>query len=239
MGKEIESLHKKDTWKLVEPLTKNKIVGCKCVFKNNEGSGQGNTRYKSRLVAKSYCQVDCEAYVHLSTLDVKTAFLHGDLDEDIYMQQTEGFKIEDKKDHSPQQWYTKFNSFMLGIGFVQSKYDSCVYLQHLDDGSFIYLLLYVDDMLIVAKDPSKIERLKTMLNSKFEIKDLGATKKNLRMEISRDQRSRKFFLSQQGYIERILERFGMQDSKPGSTSLAAHFKLLTLDSLKTKDEETI
>ncbi|KAA3483525.1 polyprotein [Gossypium australe] len=74
---------------------------------------------------------------------------------------------------------------MLGFGFVQSKYDSSVYLQ--------------------LKDPSEIERLKTMLNSKFEMKDLGTTKQILRIEISRDQHSGKLFLSQQRYIKRILE----------------------------------
>lgn len=81
------------------------------------------------------------------------------------------------------------------IDFARSKYNSCVYLQCLDDNSFIYLLLYVDDILIETKDPLEIERLKTMLNFKFEMKDLGAAKKILRMKISMDRHSGKLFLS--------------------------------------------
>ncbi|KAA3470800.1 Retrovirus-related Pol polyprotein from transposon TNT 1-94 [Gossypium australe] len=81
---------KNETWKLVKPPTRKKIVGCKWVFKK-EGSGLGDTRYNARLVAKGSSQVE--------GLDVKATFLHGDLEEDIYMQQSEGFRIKDKEDH--------------------------------------------------------------------------------------------------------------------------------------------
>ncbi|KAL3514410.1 hypothetical protein ACH5RR_027127 [Cinchona calisaya] len=137
--------------------------------------------------------------LELEQLDVKTTFLHGELEEQIYMKQPEGFKIEEKEDHvcllkkslyglkqSPRQWYKRFDSFMLGHGYSRSMYDSCVYFQKLTDGSFIYLLLYVDDMLIVAKNLIEIYTLKSQLNSEFEMKDLGAVKKILGMEIKRD-----------------------------------------------------
>ncbi|KAA3481607.1 Retrovirus-related Pol polyprotein from transposon TNT 1-94 [Gossypium australe] len=83
---------------------------------------------------------------------------------------------------------------MLSIGFGQSKYDRCVYLHRLNDGLFIYLFLYVDDILIGTNDLYEIDHLKIILNSKFEMKDLGAVKKILGMEISRDRRFEKFFL---------------------------------------------
>ncbi|PKI75297.1 hypothetical protein CRG98_004337 [Punica granatum] len=124
------------------------------------------------------------------------------------MQQPEGFEVEGKEDRvsllkkflyglkqSPRQWYMKFNSFMISIGFMRSKYDNCVYLQRLVDGSFIYLLLYVDDMLIAAKDKSKISMLKAKLHSEFEMKDLRVAKKILGMEISRDRSSSRLFFS--------------------------------------------
>nr|CAD40363.2 OSJNBa0093P23.9 [Oryza sativa Japonica Group] len=89
----------------------------------------------------------------------------------------------------------------------------------------IYLLLYVDDMLIAAKDKSEIEKLKAQLSSEFEMKDLGAAKKILSMEITRERHSGKLYLSQKGYIEKVLRRFNMHDAKPVSTPLAAHFRL--------------
>ncbi|KAA3455867.1 Retrovirus-related Pol polyprotein from transposon TNT 1-94 [Gossypium australe] len=92
-------------------------------------------------------------------------------------------------------------------------------------------------MLIAAKDPSRIDQLKIMFNSNFDMKDLGAAKKILGMKMSRDRSSRKIFLSRQRYIERILDQFGMQNSKLVSTPLAGHFGLSTLESPQTKDKE--
>lgn len=103
------------------------------------------------------------------------------------MKQLEGFQVEGKEyqicllkkslyglKQSPQQWYKKFNSLMLSVGFMRSKYDSFVYIYQLVDGSFLYLLFYVDDMLIVAKDLYEINHLKVILSFHFEMKDLGA-----------------------------------------------------------------
>ena len=173
----------------------------------------------------------------LDQLDVKTAFLHGELEEDIYMDQPEGFVIPGKEHlvcklkkslyglkQSPRQWYKRFDSFMLSRGFKRSNYDSCVYLKTVN-GSVIYLLLYVDDMLIAAKDKSEIAKLKAQLSKEFEMKDLGAAKKILGIKIIRDRKSGKLYLSQKGYIEKVLHRFNMHNAKPVSTPLATHFKL--------------
>ncbi|WVZ54400.1 hypothetical protein U9M48_005204 [Paspalum notatum var. saurae] len=217
-------------------------------------------RFKARLVAKGYSQIpgidfnDVFSSVvkhssicmllslvamhdyELEQLDVKTAFLHGELDETIYMDQPEGFVVPGKENlicklkkslglkQSPRQWYKRFDSFMLSNGFKRSDYDSCIYLKTVN-GSAIYLLLYVDDMLIAAKEKSEIAKLKAQLNKEFEMKDLGAAKKILGMEIIRDRKSGLLYLSQRGYIEKVLRRFNMHDAKPVSTPLAAHFKL--------------
>ncbi|RVW97269.1 Retrovirus-related Pol polyprotein from transposon TNT 1-94 [Vitis vinifera] len=79
--------------------------------------------------------------------------------------------------------------------FKRSSYDSCVYFKKSDDGSFIYLLLYVDDMLIAAKDKEEIRKVKVQIGKEFEMKDVGATKKILRMEILRDRKVAHFKLS--------------------------------------------
>ncbi|KAL4304503.1 hypothetical protein GQ457_10G014750 [Hibiscus cannabinus] len=159
-------------------------------------------------------------------------------EEQIYMQQPEGF-TQSGDEHlvcklkkslyglkqSPRQWYKRFDSYMIQIGYKRCEYDCCVYVKSLDDGSFIFLLLYVDDMLIVAKNMHDVVGLKALLSQEFDMKDLGAAKKILGMEIHRDRSSRKLWLSQQSYVEKVLDRFGMSNAKPVSTPLANHFKL--------------
>ena len=77
---------------------------------------------------------------------------------------------------------------MLGQKYTKSKYDHRVYLRKLQDGYFIYLFLYVDDMLIASKNSEEIEKLKARLNKEFEMKDLGEAKKILGMKIIRDKK---------------------------------------------------
>jgi hypothetical protein len=116
---------------------------------------------------------------------------------------------------------------MISQGFKRSNYDSCVYLKTIK-GSTIYLLLYVDDMLIASKDKNEIAKLKAQLNNEFGMKDLGAAKKILGMEIIRERYAGKLYLSQQGYIEKVLRRFNMHGAKPVSTPLVAHLDYLHL-----------
>ena len=93
------------------------------------------------------------------------------------------------------------------------------------EGSTIYFLLYVDDMLIATKDKKEIAKLKAQLNNEFEMKDLGAAKKILGMEIIRERHVGKSYLSQKGYINKVLRHFNMHEAKPVSTPLDAHFRL--------------
>lgn len=88
-----------------------------------------------------------------------------------------------------------------------------MYFQQFGD-SFIYLLLYVDDMLIAFKDKSLIVKLKSQLSNEFEMKDLGAAKRILGMEIQRDRKAGKLYLSQRKYLEKILDRYNMLHCKP-------------------------
>ena len=110
----------------------------------------------------------------LEQFDVKKAFLYGELEEKFYMKQFHGFEVERKEHHVcllkrslyglkqfQKEWYKRFDTFILGHGYSS---DSCVYFWKLDDESFIYLLLYVDDMLIVAKSLSEIYTLKLELS---------------------------------------------------------------------------
>lgn len=135
---------------------------------------------------------------------------------------------------SPRQWYLRFDEFMVTRGYFRSQYDNCVYYKILPSGSTISLLLYVDDILIACKQKEELETLKDELNSEFEMKNLGSATKILGMQIVRDRHSKTLFLTQSGYVEKILNRFGMNESKPVSTPLAAHFRLSKEQEAKKK-----
>lgn len=111
-------------------------------------------------------------------MDVKTAFLHGFLDEVIYMEQPEGYEDKDHPDkvcllkrslygltQSPRQWNNRFNEFMQKNGYMRSQHDNYVYFKEFQNEGFIYLLLYVDDILIASKSKKQVEYLKQLLNT--------------------------------------------------------------------------
>eukprot|EP00253_Pinus_taeda_P024190 PITA_24190 len=175
---EMASLHKNEAWDLVELLAQRKPIGNKWVFKKNTNVEGKVEKYKARSVEKCYSEVE--------QMDVKTKFLHGNLEEEIYMKKPKGFMVKGKKEpvcklkkslyglkQSPRMWYQKFDTFIWGLGFTRSKADHCVYFKLIGD-CVIYLVLYVDDMLLVGNDKEIIQDLKTQLSSKFDIKELGA-----------------------------------------------------------------
>ena len=175
--------------------------------------------------------------LHLEQLDVKTAFLHGDLDEEIYMHQPEGFSEKGKKNmvcrlkkslyglkQAPRRWYRKFNGFMHKEGFQKCNADHCCYFKRYRS-SYIILLLYVDDMLIAGLDMDDIRRLKQQFLKEFDMKELGPAKKILGIQITRDKQRGFLQLSQADYINRVLQRFNMGNAKPVSTPWASHFRL--------------
>lgn len=108
---------------------------------------------------------------------------------------------------SPSQWYKKFES-MVSQNLIRSEYDHCVYFKSFN-GIFIILVLYVDDLFIANKSMEEVNRLKVQLSKMFDMKDFGAAKHILGMEIHRDRKNGKLWLSQQKYVERIFEKFSM------------------------------
>ena len=163
----------------------------------------------------------------LVQMDVKTAFLHGDLQEEIYMQQPKGFEEEGKDKlvcklkkslyglkQAPREWYHKFHSFMVSQGYHRSDTDHCLYTkQEARDGSLLILILYVDDMLIAESNRVDIASLKSKLNNAFDMKDLGEANHILGMRILRDREKKVIFLSQSKYIGKVLMHFNMEGGK--------------------------
>jgi hypothetical protein len=114
---------------------------------------------------------------------------------------------------------------MIEQGYSRCHSDHCVYFKRLANGSYIILLLYVDDMLVAGSNMQDINVLKNKLANSFEMKDLGAVNKILGMRLIRDRKNHKLTLSQGEYIEKVLERFRMKNVEPVSTPLAKNFKL--------------
>ena len=154
--------------------------------------------------------------LEVEKMDVKATFLRGDLDEEIYMKQPEGFTVKDKKElvckikkslyglkQSPRMRYTKFDTYILGLGFVRSKVDDYVYYKEVDE-HFIYVVLYVNGMLLVRKNMEFIKEVKSHLSSKFNMKDLTASNFILGMEIKRNCVDRKLWLNYREYVKTIL-----------------------------------
>jgi len=109
---------------------------------------------------------------------------------------------------SPKQWCKRFDEFIISHGYIRSLYDSCVYHSKVEDGSHIYLLLSMDDMLIASQNLLAIQKLKFLLSSEFEMKDMGATEKILGIEIKRDRVQKKFFLCHKECIQKVLVVLG-------------------------------
>jgi hypothetical protein len=274
MQDEMKSLHDNHTFDLVKLPKGKRALTNRWIYRVKQEEHTSQPRYKARLVVKGFRQrkgIDFDEIfspvvkmssirvvlslaasldLEIEQMDVKTAFLHGDLEEEIYMEQPEGFRVKGKDDYvcrlkkslyglkqAPRQWYKKFESVMEEQGYRKTTSDHCVFVQKFPDGHFIILLLYVDDMLIVGMNSSRIDRLKKQLSQSFAMKDLGPAKQILGVRIQRSRKDKKLFISQEQYIEKVLERFNMNNAKVVSFPLATHFKLSTKQSPSTDEEK--
>ncbi|WVZ02271.1 hypothetical protein V8G54_023077 [Vigna mungo] len=270
MEEELEALKKNNTWRLVDLPKGKKVIGSKWIFKKKEATPGGEkARYKARLVAKGFTQIEGVDYhevfapvvkhcsvrvlmaivahcnLHLEQLDVRTAFLHGDLEETIYMKQPDGFAVDDRVcllqkslyglKQSPRQWYRKFDDFLIKLNFKRCNYDDCVYtLNH--GGEMLYLLLYVDDILIASSDRGMIGETKARLADAFEMKELGEARRILGIDIKRDRPGGNLFLSQECYLQKVISRYRMAESKMANTPVGQHLKLTKEQCPKTEEE---
>ncbi|CAM8900789.1 unnamed protein product [Rhodiola kirilowii] len=182
-------------------------------------------------------------------MDVKTAFLHGDLEEKIYMSQPIGFIDQKHPDYvcflkksiyglkqSPRQWNKKFDACMISLHFTRSKYDTCLYFKNVNAKFPLYVLLYVDDILMISGEKSAIAKIKGDLSVHFDMKDLGHAKKILGVNILRDKQTKTIYLSQSDYLNKVVDKFGMKNSKPVSVPLGGHLELSKVDCPETEQD---
>jgi len=168
-------------------------------------------------------------------LDVKNVFLHGTLSETVYCSQPTGFVDTALPPHvcklnkslyglkqAPRAWYSRFATYLLVLGFTEAKSDTSLFIYRRGTDT-VYLLLYVDDIVLTASSPALLRSTISALQREFSMKDLGALRHFLGIAVHR--RPDGLFLSQQQYILDVLERAGMTDCKPCSTPVDTHAKL--------------
>jgi transposase InsO family protein len=256
---EYKSFEKNKAWTLTLLPAGKKAVKCKWIFKKKLGLEGQLLRYKARLVAKGFTQeygIDYnETYspvVRYSTIrillalavnldmnvdhmDVKTAFLNGDLKETVYMEQPDGYKVDGKENYvfrlnkavyglkqASKAWYDKIDNALIVLQFRKSLSEPCVYIKSDGSGNLIIIALYVDDILIFSKDTSEKKKLKEELMRTFEMKDLGRANQVLGMRLIQDKN--KIVLDQKTYVQKVLEQFNMADCKPVNTPLESGMK---------------
>jgi transposase InsO family protein len=268
---EYKSLLENNTWTLEVPPTGVKPIPVKWVFKIKKDATGRFERFKARLVVKGYRQKEgvdfnevfapVSKYSTLRTLlakvtaedmeihqvDIKTAFLHGELEEEIYIEQPEGYeegppgtacKLNKSLyglKQAPRAWFSRLNRELEDFGFKASDADPSLFTLH-NKANSVYLLVYVDDILIAGDDTTTVNAIKQKLLKSFQGRDLGEITSFLGINISRDRAKKELKIDQKGMIKDIIEEFGMEDAKPRSTPMSTSLKL-TKNEGETLDKE--
>lgn len=256
---ELECFEQSGAWEVVNVPDNSTIVQCKWVLKKKVESS-GKVRYRARLVAKGFTQqpgvdyaetfspvvrysslrllfaISVKLELDITHLDVCTAFLNGDLNENIYMQMPEGFKCPDSDKvlklkkaiyglkQSSRMWYNKVDMCLTKNGYSKSKYEPCLYTKK-DGRSMTIIALYVDDFFVFSNNSDETNNLKCILESQFKIKDLGQIRQCLGMSVHYDKCNKILTLDQCDYIQQLLQKFNMVDCKAIDTPMECGLKL--------------
>ncbi|GIL78814.1 hypothetical protein Vretifemale_8246 [Volvox reticuliferus] len=267
MNEEIATQLANGTWELGIPPPGAKVILCRWVFKIKSHPDGTVERYKARLVAKGFTQregVDFNevfaptsrgtsfhtllavAAAHglkVNQLDVSTAFLNGELKEEIWMQQPPGYESKDpgaachllRSIYGLRQasrcWYDKMKVKFAEIGLMPSKSDPAMFVK-VDEKGVVLVLVHVDDMCIAAKTQELVNKIKAAIGGLFKVRDLGEIKVFLGMEVKREENG-DIVLSQAQYVERILRKYGLLEAKPKGTPMASGAKIV---GARTNDE---
>lgn len=265
---ELQCFDNNNAWELADVPKGGPVVKCKWVLKKKLDS-ENNICYRARLVAKGYSQKSGIDYnetfspvvrhttlrllfalavqldLNTAHLDVKTAFLNGELDETIYMQKPDGFKCSNddkfkvlklKKaiyglKQSSRAWHKKVDSTMLAIGYKKSKLEPCLYTKFVN-GSRTIVTLYVDDFFIFSNDKQEMKSLRETLSTQFKIKDLGQIKQCLGITVNTDKENNVITLSQEKYIDQLLCKFNMSECKTVDTPMEVNLNCVKNQDVK-------
>ena len=258
MDVEFDALIRNKTWHLVPPQKGKNVIDCKWVYKIKRRSDGKIDRYKARLVAKGFKQrygIDYEdtfspvvkaATIRLvlslamskdwclRQLDVQNAFLHGFLEEEVYMKQPPGYEDKTKPHHlcklkkslyglkqAPRAWYSRLCGKLQSLGFP-SKADTSLFFYR-KGNHVIFMLVYVDDIIVASSSHKAVDALLQDLEKDFAIKDLGNLHYFLVIQVQRNKGE--LLLTHERYASDILKRVNMQLCKPIKTPLNTTKKL--------------
>lgn len=259
---EMSSMNKNNVWKIVKrPLNSENgkianIIDSRWVFKRKIESG-GTVKYKARLVMRGFKDRNHydlrETYAPVSRLplirsmlaiinkhdlevnqlDVKTAFLNGEIDREVYMEIPDGTNYSALTKEtmvcklkkaiyglpiSSKKWNDKFTEIAHKIGLKNSDKEPCLFIWREKD-CFLILILYVDDMLMCSNSKTKLWEVKNKFLNEFEMTDLGEPREFLGIKIIRNRKCKELILNQESYIDKILKRFNFQDMHPQRTPM--------------------
>jgi len=268
MHAEYVALLQNNTWTLTTLPSGANLVGCKWVFKRKYNADGSFQRYKARLVAKGFHQREGEDFsdtfspvikptticivltIALSSkwpihhIDINSAFLHGDLDSPVYMQQPPGLSSTNPSlvcrlnkaiyelKQAPCSWFQKLTNTLLCMGFVPSKSDTS-HFTRFSNNDTLYILIYVDDTLVTGSSQCLVQDFISNLHSHFALKDLGSLHYFLGLEVTWLDTS--LHLSQSKYIRDLLRRTNMLHSKPQPTPMVSSLRLTADQSVSVDD----
>ena len=248
MVEEKASLDSHDTMPYVERPYGQKVIRVHWIYSAKVDEFGNVTRFKARLVAQGCRQIPGvdvdEVFAPTSSfgarrallavaaakdyeihqVDIKTAFLNGELEEDVYVTQPPGFENGNTRvvcklnkalyglKQSPRAWHKALDAHLCKQGFVPTKSDAGVYVKKVPGQDPVYIPVYVDDLLIIAKTLLPVDEVKAGLKSQFSVHDLGEVKDFLGCQIKRDRRAKKLFMSSTPKIETLAEKFGVDGS---------------------------
>jgi hypothetical protein len=264
MTKEHQSIMKNYVWEIVPSPKEKLVVTSKWVYKIKHATDGSVDKYKARFVARGFSQKEGEDYgktlAHVAKytsiraimslvafmgwsfhqMYVKTAFLNEAIEEEVYIEQLQGFEVHSRNTHvcrlkkalyglkqAPRAWYARIDSYLMRLGFSKSHADPNIYYKVMNNAPVI-LLLYVDDLFLKSEE-SLIIQCKKELASEFDMKDLGFMHYYSGLEVW--QKRGEVFLGQGKYAINILQKFGMMDCKSMDTPMTTDIrKVRDLDS---------
>ncbi|KAL4568673.1 hypothetical protein LXL04_024288 [Taraxacum kok-saghyz] len=246
MDQEIEMIEKNQTWTLVDLPKDAKCIAVKWVFKTKLNENGKIEKHKARLVARGYGQefgVDyLEVYAPVARMDsirlmlamaaqrgwcifqmdVKSAFLHGTLQEDVYVQQPQGYIVKNEEQkvyklrkalyglkQAPRAWYSRIEAYFIEKEFIRSKSEHTLFIKKQIGDKTLFVNIYVDDLLFTVNDERMMEDFKESMKAEFEMTDLGKMRYFLGIEVV--QNSAGIHISQRKYAADMLTRFNMRD----------------------------
>ncbi|GKC00221.1 retrovirus-related pol polyprotein from transposon TNT 1-94 [Tanacetum coccineum] len=246
MDLEIQAIEKNQTWRLVDLPKGTKCIGVKWVFKTKLNEKGEVEKHKARLVVRGYGQefrVDYEeVYAPVARIDtirlmialaaqkgwtiyqmdVKSAFLYGTLEEDVYVQQPQGYVVKNNEHkvyklqkalyglkQAPRAWFSRIEAYFVKEGFTRSSSEHTLFIKTTSDGKLLFVNIYVDDLLCTGNDERMLDEFKCSMKGEFEMTDMGKMRYFLGIEVFQSQAG--IHVSQQKYAVEILARFNMLD----------------------------